>query len=165
MLALGLLIASLSLVSSAVTRWALAGSIVTVGVTGALLLFDVPIFSRIRTVSVPGVSNRYVLAFLYGVLFGPMAFPCSAGFAVGIFALSSSIADFGLAIVAFLAFGLGMGTPLLLLAFLGQSRQRAITRFVAQRASLLNRVAGVFLLGIGAFLLIENWAFLTRILG
>jgi cytochrome c-type biogenesis protein len=50
-----------------------------------------------------------------------------------------------------LAFGLGFGWPLILLPLLAAPAQRLVTSWVVGRYALLTRVAGVLLVGIGAF--------------
>ena len=157
MLGLGVLIASLSVATGSILQWILPTAAAAIAILGVLLLFDISVFAKLPQLQVPGVSNPYANAYTYGLLYGPIAFPCSAAFAISVFALSVSTADFVLSVLAFLMFGLGLGIPLLALALLGQGLQRRISSFFAQHYTGFNRAAGALLVGMAGFIFWENW--------
>ncbi len=128
--------------------------IVALGVT--MLLNRNP-FKSLPQVKVPVLSNPYANAFVYGLLYGPIALPCSGPLVVGIFTLSLTAGEAISKLGVFLWFGLGFGLPLLALSFLSGATQRWITRQFAMRARLINTVGGLLLLGIGAYDLWSNW--------
>jgi cytochrome c-type biogenesis protein len=83
---------------------------------------------RLPQIQVPVLSQPFVNAFIYGLLYGPIALPCSGSLAVSIFALSLTAVEAFSKFNIFFWFGLGFGIPLLLLSFLLGAAQRWITR-------------------------------------
>jgi cytochrome c-type biogenesis protein len=60
---------------------------------GILLLLNINSFKRLLQVQVPVLSHPFVNAFIYGLLYGPIALPCSGPLVVSIFALSLTAAE------------------------------------------------------------------------
>jgi cytochrome c-type biogenesis protein len=165
MLALGLFIALISVsVGQALAVAIPLADLLIIGL-GVLLLLNRNPFKRLPQIQVPILSNPYANAFVYGLLYGPIALPCSGPLVVGIFALSLTAGEALGKLNVFLWFGLGFGLPLLLLSFLSGAAQRWITRQFALHARKINIAAGVLLVGIGLYDLWNNWeliqAFLT----
>ena len=160
MLALGGLIALLSIsVGRALSVIIpLADGIIIV--LGVLLLLNINPFKRLPQVQVPVLSHPFVNAFLYGLLYGPIALPCSGPLVVSIFALSLTVGEALSKLNIFFWFGMGFGLPLLALSFLSGAAQRWITRQFAVRAHLINLLSGLLLVGVGAYDLISNWTLL-----
>jgi len=158
MLALGLVIALISVSVGRVLAVAIPLADVLIVTLGVLLLLNRNPFKRLPQIQVPLLSNPYANAFVYGLLYGPLALPCSGPLVVGIFALSLTAGEALGRLSTFLWFGLGFGLPLLALSFVSGASQRWITRQFAQRARLLNLIAGLLLVGIGLYDLATNWA-------
>lgn len=156
MLALGGLIALLSLSVGRALSYAIPIADALIIGLGALLLLNRNPFKSLPQVQAPLVSHPFANAFLYGLLYGPIALPCSGPLVVSIFAYSLTVGEFLSKLSVFLWFGLGFGLPLLALSFLSGTAQRWITRQFAQRAALLNRAAGALLIGIAVFDLWSN---------
>jgi cytochrome c-type biogenesis protein len=157
MLALGLLIALISVpVGQALAVAIPLADLLIIGL-GVMLLLNVNPFKKLPQIRVPVLSNPYANAFVYGLLYGPIALPCSGPLVVGIFTLSLTAGEALGKLGVFLWFGLGFGLPLLFLSFLSGASQRWITRQFAQHARLINVVAGVLLVGIGLYDLWSNW--------
>ena len=131
---------------------------------GVLLLFDVNPFKQIPQVQVPVLSHPFVNAFLYGLLYGPIALPCSGPLVVSIFALSLTAVEALSKITIFFWFGLGFGLPLLALSLLSGAAQRWITRQFAMHTRMINIVSGLLLVGIGTYDLYVNWALIAAFL-
>jgi len=151
MLALGLLIFALRQAVGRVIVFItpLAGLLIIV--LGVLLLFDRNVFARIPQIRIPVLRSPFVNAYAYGLLYGPIAFPCSGPFLVTAFALSVDAA-----VIDFLAFGLGFGVPLLALSLLARAEQRRITQLLTRHSLAFNRIAGLILIALGAINIIEN---------
>ena len=165
MLALGLLIAALSVsIGRALSVIIPLADLLIIGF-GLLLLLNLNPFKGLPQLQVPVLSNPYVNAFLYGLLYGPIALPCSGPLVVGIFALSFTAEEALSKLSVFLWFGLGFGVPLLLLSFLSGALQRQITRLFARHARLINVVGGLLLVGIGIYDLILNKDLLLAFFG
>lgn len=134
-------------------------------ILGLLLLFDRNPFKKLPQVQIPVLSHPFANAFLYGLLYGPIALPCSGPLVVSIFAISLQSAAFISRLGTFLWFGLGFGLPLFLLSFLGGALQKPITRFFARYSRAVNVVSGLLILGLGVYDLWVNWDFITAGLG
>jgi len=160
MLLLGLVIALLSVsVGQALSFIVPAADLLIIGL-GVLLLLDINPFKQLPQLQVPGVSHPFANAFLYGLLYGPIALPCSGPLVVGVFAFSLTAGDVLSRLGVFLWFGLGFGLPLLALSLLSGTLQRQITRLFATHARAVNLVGGLLLVGIGIYDLIINWEFI-----
>jgi cytochrome c-type biogenesis protein len=164
MLTLGLVIALLSLsVGQALVVIIPLADFLIVGL-GLLLLLDRNPFKRLPQLQAPVLSHPYVNAFIYGLLYGPIALPCSGPLVVGIFALSLTAGQALGQLAVFLWFGVGFGLPLLILSFLSGAAQRWITRQFAIHARLINISGGLLLIGIGLYDFWVNWETLTLFL-
>ncbi|MGQ0609362.1 MAG: cytochrome c biogenesis CcdA family protein [Chloroflexota bacterium] len=95
-------------------------------------------------------------AFTYGLLFAPIALPCSGPFLVGIFAFSLTIVDVVDQLAFFFAFGIGFGLPLFLLGLIGQARGRDLARALVRWERALQIVIGLALVLIGIWDLYQN---------
>jgi len=165
MLALGLTIALLSVsIGRALSVVIPLADLLIIGL-GVLLLLDHNPFKGLPQIQVPVLSHPYVNAFIYGLLYGPIALPCSGPLVVGIFALSLTVGEAFSKLGVFLWFGLGFGLPLLALSFLSGAAQRWITRQFAVRARLINLIGGLLLVGIGIYDLVSNWELIRVFLG
>jgi len=126
---------------------------------GVVLLSGRNLFAKLQTTQAPMLSNRYVTAYVYGLLFGPMTLPCTGPIITTAFLLGTaeggSIAG---ELLYFLSFGIGFGWPLLVLPLLALPLQRRIVGWLSQHHDVLTRASGVLLVAIGIF------GFLTEIL-
>lgn len=157
MIALGGLIALLSVsIARALSLIVPLADLLILGL-GILLLLNLNPFKGLPQIQVPVLSHPFVNAFLYGLLYGPVALPCSGPLVVGIFVYSLTAGEFIGQLSVFLWFGLGFGLPLLALSFLSGAAQRTITRLFARHARLINMVGGVILVGIALYDLSLNW--------
>ena len=157
MLALGFIIAALSLSVGRALSVLLPLADFLIISLGVMLLLNINPFKGLPQLQVPVLSHPYINAFVYGLLYGPIALPCSGPLVVGIFALSLTATEAFSQLAIFLWFGLGFGLPLLLLSFLSGSAQRWITRQFALHARLINLIGGLLLVGIGLYDLWSNW--------
>jgi cytochrome c-type biogenesis protein len=161
MVTLGLIIALLSVsIGQALAVIIPLADIAIIGL-GLLLLANVNPFKGLPQLQLPMLSHPYANAFLYGLLYGPITLPCSGPLVVGIFAFSFTASDVIGRLATFLWFGLGFGTPLLVLSLLSGATQRQLTRLFARHARIINIVGGLLLLGIGIYDLTLNWDMLA----
>ena len=93
---------------------------------------------------------------MYGLLFAPIAVPCSGPFIISIFAFSLTIGDVVGQMAFFLAFGIGFGLPLFVIGLLGQVRGRQLARAMIRWERPLQLVMGAALVGIGIWELANN---------
>ncbi len=164
MIAIGGLLALLSLSLGSVLRVALPIiDLVLIGL-GVLLLRGINPFARLPQASPRGLGSAGPLAgsFMYGLMFAPIALPCSGPFLIGIFVASLTIGDAARQLAFFGAFGVGFGLPLLALGLVGQARARGLASAVVRWERPLQIVMGVLLIGIGAW---DLWVNLPQVLG
>jgi len=157
MLALGLVIALLSVSIGAALTIVIPIAYLLIIALGVALLFDYNPFKALPQVQVPVLNNPYVNAYVYGLLYGPIALPCSGPLVVGIFTYSLTSAEVLSKLWIFLWFGIGLGLPLLLLSFLSGATQQWIVRFFARHSRVINIVGGLLLVGVGVYGLVTNW--------
>jgi cytochrome c-type biogenesis protein len=133
-------------------------------VLGALLLTGRNPFARLPQLA-PGALGRggpAAGALAYGLLFAPIALPCSGPFLVGIFAFSLTIGDVAGQLLFFLAFGIGFGLPLFVLGLLGQARGAHLARALIRWERPLQLLVGVALVAVGLWDLSVNLPALLR---
>ena len=157
MLALGGIIALLSISVGQALSIIIPIADMIIILLGILLLLNINPFKALPQIQVPVLTHPFVNAFVYGLLYGPIALPCSGPLVVSIFALSLTVGEFLSKLNIFFWFGMGFGIPLLVLSFFSGAAQRWITRQFAQRARLINLISGLLLVGVGVYDLVINW--------
>ena len=123
--------------------------VILIGLGVALLLGRNP-FATLPGIAVPQARGPYRQAFVYGLVLGPLALPCAGPFLVALLAIALDPADVALRLATFVAFGLGMGLPLAALSFASFARGQALARGIAAHHAVIDRVAGLALIAIGA---------------
>lgn len=164
MLALGLLISLLSIPIGAALTIAIPIADLLIIALGIALLLNFNPFKVLPQVQVPVLNNPYFNAYVYGLLYGPIALPCSGPLVVGIFTYSLTAAEAFSKLSIFFWYGIGFGLPLLLLSFLSGATQQWIVRFFARNARTINIVGGLLLVGVGLYDLISNWELINTYL-
>ena len=161
MLALGALMAVMALSIGHVLAVLIPVAIAAILVLGVLLLLNRNPFYRLPQVTVPLLRRPSLNAYVYGLLYGPIAMPCSGPLVVAIFVYSFTLGEAGSKMWVFMWFGLGFGAPLLAISLLSGALQRKLTRWFAGHSRAINFVGGVLLIGIALYDLAENWDMLS----
>ncbi|MGH2446582.1 MAG: cytochrome c biogenesis protein CcdA [Candidatus Limnocylindria bacterium] len=164
MVGIGAILALLSLSLGSVLRVAVPIiDLVLIGL-GALLLAGRNPFAMLPQPSPRSIGGAGPLAgsFLYGLLFAPIALPCSGPFLIGIFVASLTLGDALRQLGFFFAFGIGFGLPLLVLGLVGQVRGRQLAGAALRWERPLQFVLGAMLIGVGAW---DLWVNLPQVLG
>ncbi|HEX5579768.1 MAG TPA: cytochrome c biogenesis protein CcdA [Candidatus Limnocylindria bacterium] len=164
MVAIGAVIAGLSLGLGAVLRVIVPlADLLLIGL-GLLLLLGRNPFARLPQVSPAALGRGGPVAgsFLYGLLFAPIALPCSGPFLIGIFVASLTVGDALRQLIFFAAFGVGFGLPLLVLGLVGELRARELARAMVRWERPLQLLMGATLLVIGAW---DLWTNLPQVIG
>ncbi len=165
MLMLGLVIALLSVSVGRALSIIIPVSNLILIILGILLLLNKNPFKAIPQIKIPALKKPFFNAFLYGLLYGPIALPCSGPLVVGIFAISLTAGDALRQLSVFFWFGIGFGLPLLALSLVSGALQKTITRWLARHTRLINIIGGVLLIGIAVFDLWNNWGMIRLVLG
>lgn len=160
MVAIGGLVALLSLSLSRLIGVILPLADVMLIILGVLLLLGRNPFARLPQLAPAslGRGGPAAGAVVYGLLFAPIALPCSGPFLVGIFAFSLTIGDAVDQLLFFLAFGIGFGLPLFVLGLLGQARGRQLATFLVRHDRPIQVVIGLALIAVGIWDLSLNAA-------
>lgn len=161
MVALGAVIAGLAVPIVSVLSIVVPIADGVILVLGILLVFNIHPFQRMPAIQAPVIRHPLASAYLYGLLYGPIVLPCSGPLVVAVFALSLSAGEALSRLLVFLSFGLGFGTPLLILSLATGNAQRAITRFFAQHSRWVDLAGGLLLIAIALYDLILNWSSLN----
>ncbi len=156
----GAAVIALSISLGSLLTFIVPATTVVLVVLGVLMLAGRNPFARVASIRVPVVRQPLGQAYLYGLLFGPVALPCAGPFIVALLAISIGVAETAGRVLGFVAFGVGFGLPLIGLSLVGAVRARAITGWLSRHHELLTRATGVLLI-VAAFaeplrLLIED---------
>jgi len=127
-------------------------------ILSVLLLLNIDIGRLLPRPKVPTGKTPWASAFLYGFFFGAIVIPCNPLFIAVFFTRSVSVLEFGVNLLRFLAFGLGLAAPLLVLAMISTAASGTVIHFLTKHRSIINRSAGVIMLGIALYYLIDVFA-------
>jgi len=132
-------------------------------VISILLILHLDFGRMFPKVRVPETKNPLPQAFLFGFFFGAIVLPCNPGMIAAFFtkSLALSSLDFISNMLNFILFGIGIATPLLIFSLLSQAVSQQIIRFLVQRSKLINRVAGILMLGVSLYYLIVVFRILS----
>ena len=161
MLALGGVIAWLSISVGQALSIVIPIADLIILIFGVMLLLDVNPFKKLPQIQIPLLTHPFANAFVYGLLYGPIALPCSGPLVVSIFALSLTVGDALGKLNVFFWFGMGFGIPLLILSFLSGAAQQWITRQFAIHSRVINILSGLLLVAIGIYDLVINWPLIS----
>ena len=160
MLALGGLIALLAIPIGRILLYIIPLANLLILILGILLLLDRNPFKTLSQIQLPLFRHPLGNAYAYGLLYGPIALPCSGPLVVSIFALSFTAGEAFSQFWTFLWFGLGLGIPLLILSILSATLQRQLTTLFARYSRAVNSIGGLLLIGIALYDLNQNWELL-----
>jgi len=160
MLALGGIIALLAIPVGSVLVYLLPLADLVIFLLGILLLLNRNPFKTLPQIQIPALRHPFMNAYIYGLLYGPIALPCSGPMVVSIFVLSFTAGEAFSQLWAFLWFGLGLGVPLLILSFLSAGFQRQLTTLFARHSRIVNFIGGLLLVGVAIYDISKNWEFL-----
>jgi cytochrome c-type biogenesis protein len=160
MLVLGSMIAMLTVPIGSVLKYVIPLADLLILVLGILLILDRNPFKTMPQIQMPVLRHPFANAFVYGLLYGPIALPCSGPMVVGIFALSFTLEEALSQLWVFLWFGLGLGMPLLVISLLSGVLQLQLTKFFTRNSRLVNLIGGLLLIGVAIYDVIINWKLL-----
>ncbi len=117
-----------------------------------LLILQVGLGRTFPKVRVQEAKKPLPQAFLFGLFFGAVVLPCNPGMITAFFtkSLTCSGFDFISNMANFLIFGIGIAAQLL-----SQAVSKRIIEFLVQRSKLINRAAGILMLGVSLYYLIK----------
>lgn len=107
-----------------------------------------------RKVRIRELKNPLLSAFVYGFFFGAIVIPCNPAFIAAFFARVATIGDAFGNLVNFLAFGLGIGTPLLAFSLITRAASRRVVNALVRYERAIAFVAGAVMTGVAAYYLV-----------
>lgn len=123
-------------------------------VISLLLIFNVDVGRFLPRVHSPITRNPWLSAVTFGFFFGAIVVPCNPLFIAVLFTRTASVTGFLENILRFLAFGFGIGFPLLAFAIISTTATDAIINFLTRYKRIINLIAGLIMLGISAYYLV-----------
>ncbi len=160
MLILGGLIALMAVPVGRVLLYLIPLADLLILILGILLILDRNPFKTLPQIRLPVLSHPFGNAYVYGLLYGPIALPCSGPMVVSIFALSFTVREAFSQLWVFLCFGLGLGIPLLVLSLLSGTLQHQLTSFFTRHSRIVNIVGGLLLISVAVYDISKNWSML-----
>jgi cytochrome c-type biogenesis protein len=142
----GALVVALSVSLGSLLAYIVPATTVVLVALGLLMLSGRNPFARMASVRMPVIRRPLGQAYVYGLLFGPVALPCAGPFVVALLAISIGVAETAARMAGFVAFGVGFGLPLIGLSLIGAVRARTITAWLARHHTGLMRIAGALLI-------------------
>jgi cytochrome c-type biogenesis protein len=119
-----------------------------------LLIFDFDFSKYIPRPRTPTSKRPVLNALLYGFFFGAIVIPCNPGFIGAFFARAFLVDSFVGSMLNFVAFGFGLGFPLLLFSLISANYSSKIISWLTARKRWINLIAGVLMLIISIYYLV-----------
>lgn len=120
---------------------------------GLLLLLDMDVARFFPQKQVPRTGRPLVDAFGFGFFFGAIVIPCNPAFIAAFFARSLLMQSPATNLLAFTAFGLGIGAPLFMFSLVSAQWSRQVIQTLIAYKTWINRGSGTVLLGISLYYL------------
>lgn len=158
MLLIGFIIYVLSSTFESILPFVLPVIYLSVIVLGLFMLSGRNPFAKLATIQAPVLSNPFATAYVYGLVFGPMTLPCSGPIITTAFLLGAGDAgSLTVEMIYVIAFGIGFGWPLVVLPFFAVELQRRFTGWMTQNHTMITRVSGGLMIGIGIFGMVTEY--------
>jgi cytochrome c-type biogenesis protein len=151
MIALGFLLYLLNQAFSSILPFLLPLIYGAVILMGILMLLGRNPFNRLALAQAPALKSPAATAFVYGMFLAPMTLPCTGPLIISAFVLGANDTTTLLkSLFYFLSFGIGFGWPLIVLALIAAPVQRHFSSWLTRHHTLVTRLSGLLLIGIGA---------------
>lgn len=118
-----------------------------------------------RKVRLPEPRNPALASFAYGFFFGAIVIPCNPAFIAAFLARAALITDPAASIANFLAFGLGIGTPLIVFSVVSRSASRRLVKALVRYERPVAFTAGLVMTAVAVYYLIFVFELPSRLLG
>ena len=123
-----------------------------------LLIFDVDFSKFLPKFNVAQKVNHNPKplrnAYLYGFFFGAIVVPCNPLFIAVLFTRVASFGTFASGLMSFVAFGVGIGAPLIAFSLLSSNISNKIIGWLTKNKRPINVISGLIMLGISLYYLI-----------
>lgn len=123
-------------------------------VISLLLIFDIDIGKFIPKTTNPTFKNPILNAFIFGFFFGAIVIPCNPLFLAALFTKTISGANFLINMLNFVAFGIGIGAPLLFFSLISSAFSNIMIGFLMKYKRIINLLAGLAMLTVSLYYLL-----------
>jgi cytochrome c-type biogenesis protein len=124
------------------------------GVMGVFMLLDRDVSSSIPHFEAPEFENPLLNGYSFGFFFGAVVIPCNPAMIALFFSRSLLFQDPVNSFLNFLAFGLGIGAPLIAFSVLSGRWNRKIMGFLTGNREIINRGTGAVILAVSLYYLL-----------
>jgi cytochrome c-type biogenesis protein len=118
-----------------------------------------------RKVRLPEPANPLLASYLYGFFFGAIVIPCNPAFIAAFLARAALVTDPVASLANFLAFGLGIGAPLIAFSLVTRSASRTMVNFLVRWERPIAFAAGAVMTGVSLYYLIVVFEVPKRLFG
>jgi len=146
LIVVGGIVTALSISLGSILAYVVPLTTIVLVVLGLLMLAGRNPFAVLPQIRMPALRHPLAQAYVYGLLFGPVALPCAGSFVVALLVISFGAVEAAGRMLTFIAFGIGFGLPLIGLSLLSAARARSIAAMLTRHHKPLMRVAGAFLI-------------------
>jgi len=129
---------------------------------GVLMMAGVELRRKVRLLE---PKNPLLASYLYGFFFGAIVIPCNPAFIAAFLARSALIADPVASVLNFLAFGIGIGTPLIALSLVSRAASRTMLNLLVRYERGIAFAAGAIMTGVALYYLVVVFEIPARIFG
>ncbi len=130
-------------------------------VIGVMMMAGVEIRRKVR---LPEPKNPLLASYLYGFFFGAIVIPCNPAFIAAFLARAALVADPAASILNFLAFGLGIGTPLIAFSLVSRAASRRLVNLFVDNERGIAFVAGAVMTGVSLYYLVAVFEIPARLI-
>ncbi len=127
---------------------------ILLGLISVLMLLDYNFESSLPSYQGPRLGNPLANAFGFGLFFGAIVVPCNPAFIAAFFARALLFASPLANILNFLAFGLGIGFPLVFFSVVSAAWRQRVISFLTEHKTLVNRGSGAVMLAVSFYYLV-----------
>jgi len=124
------------------------------GIISLFLIFNFDFGRFFPKLKVKTTGNPLKSAFIFGFFFGAIVIPCNPAFIAAFLARALLFGSFVSSISNFLAFGLGLGAPLLVFSLVSAQWSQRVIGFLTGHKRIINLIAGILMLWIALYYLL-----------
>lgn len=131
-------------------------------VLGILMMAGVEIHHKVR---IREPKSPLLASYLYGFFFGAIVIPCNPAFIAAFLARAALIADPVASVLNFLAFGLGIGAPLIAFSLVSRAASRRMVNALVRHERSIAFFAGAVMTTVSLYYLVVVFEVPARLSG
>jgi len=124
---------------------------VVLAVIGVAMMLGIEIRHKVK---LPEPKSPLLASYLYGFFFGAVVIPCNPAFIAAFLARAALVADPVASMLNFLAFGVGIGTPLIAFSLVTRAASRKRVNLLVAHERKVSLVAGAIMTAVALYYLI-----------